>query len=143
MHRWFRICALLALTVFVQTSFAEEPKEESKNMAAIRQLLEQQSKQIDALTQKVDHLSQIIEANRPAPMPTVSVSGSVTEPVAKAEPVPTTSGSASPSAATEAAASPSATPDPTLPTHTVKKGENLTSIAHRHGTTVTELLKLN
>jgi LysM repeat protein len=47
-----------------------------------------------------------------------------------------------------ASEAPAAAPDPAPanpgePTHIVKKGENLISIAHHYGTTVSELLKLN
>ncbi len=54
-----------------------------------------------------------------------------------------------PPPAAEAAAPPAAEPaepEPaphTGPTHTVARGENLTSIARQHGTTVAELVKLN
>lgn len=131
MHRWFRICAIFALTAaYSQSGFAED----SKDLAAIRELLEQQNKKIEALTEKVDHLSQAIESSHPTatPAPTSET------PVPKAEPVQPTA-----ELATAAAASPTATPDPDQPTHVVKRGENLTNIAHRHGTTVGELLKIN
>lgn len=123
MHRWFRFCAIFALTAaFSRSGFAED----SKDLTTIRQLLEQQNKQIQALTEKVDHLSKVIESTHPA----------AEQPVPKAEPV-------EPAEAAASATSPAPTAEPGQPTHVVKRGENLTTIAHRHGTTVGELLKLN
>ena len=104
------------------------PASENNDMHAIRQSLQQQSRQIEALTQQVAKLSQLIEGARgdnatPAAQPVAPESNVTTVPAAeppKAEPVE--SGSA---------------------THVVAKGETLTSIAKHYKITVGSLLKMN
>lgn len=108
---------------------AEAPASaETNDLRAIRQSLQQQSRQIEALTQQVARLSQLIEGAHPTPAavpaqavaPESSVAPPPAAEVPKAEPVE--SGSA---------------------THVVAKGETLTSIAKHYRITVGSLLKMN
>lgn len=105
---------------------------------------ELQTKQIETLNGDVNRLTTVLltrGAEKPAPSsvtphettatPVVQTGSSVaTEPpvVIKAEPV---------------VSQPETIVTPDGPTHLVKRGENLISIARMHGTTVSELLKLN
>ena len=193
MHRWFRFCALIALTAFAQSTHVEgqtgdqvpvskhqikptvaqvvqhsldqQGKRLDQAAAQLTALLDAQSKQLEAQGKQIEALTQMAELqgkqietlntelNRlnaallsknapgiaePAPrpvvqpqpssgVPTAAASSPVSVPAVKAEPVAPATGVA---------------PDGS-PTHIVKRGENLTSIARQHGTTVSELLQIN
>ena len=110
---------------------------QTKQIEELTKRAELQTKQIETLNADLNRLTGILLARnaepaapssqqRPAAAPTVQTAE---PPVAKAEPVP-----AEPEATTA--------PDGT-PTHVIKRGENLISVARQHGTTVSELLKLN
>jgi len=198
MHRWFRFCAVIALTGFATSPLAQSapsptPKEaasgdevpiskhslkatptqvlqhtveqQGKQLEQFGAQIEAQTKQIDAGNKQLEELAKRAElqskqietlnadlnrlttvllaraaeqhtapaATTPQPhasVPTVQTGPPTPEPpVAKAEPAPTEP-------------EPTTAPDGT-PTHVVKRGENLISIARQHGTTVSELLKLN
>lgn len=107
---------------------------------------EQQHTQIDALSEQFSRLAVELKAEtaerstatppHPAPSEPVQPSTPVAVPTA-ATPEPVVETSPQPSAAGASPGESEAT------THTVKKGENLITIAHHYGTTVAELLKLN
>lgn len=128
------LCAASALMLGAQLSFSQEPGKKAgsqeNDLGAIRQLIEQQSKQIDALNQQVMRLSQLIEALHGAPANPTSV------PSEQRAGTPQENAPAA-TAVTEAVA-----PE-TGPTHLVTKGETLTSIAKHYKITVGELLKVN
>lgn len=188
MQRWFRFCALIALTAFaqhpgtllaedevpvskhqikptaaqvVQHGFDEQNKrldqvtalvqaqtkqleEQGKQLQTLLEKAELQGRQIETLNTDLERLNttllarQSAEAAAPsapafAPRPTVQTS----QPAASAE---------TPAAAPVVRADP-ATPDGVAPdgspTHVVKRGETLTTIARSHGTSVSELLRIN
>jgi len=117
MHRWFRICALIALAAWFSPDAAAQDKRVDKLTALVEALTEKvelQGKQIETLNEDINRLSAALQA-RQTPTPT---------------PKPT----------------PRPTPEPTPVdpfTHVVKRGETLSTIARQHGTTVDELMKLN
>jgi len=101
----------------------------------MRQMLEQQSGQIDVLAQEIARLNLLLEGRAPA-------AGGPTAPAAEAatqEPAPADAAPA-PAEATAVAGAPAA---PTGPVHIVTKGETLTAIARHYKVTVPELLKVN
>jgi LysM repeat protein len=88
----------------------------------LRQLVEQQSKQIQTLTDQVARLTARLEngaaANAPAPAPAINEAPAATPRIV-------------------------APPQPPANSHIVVKGDSLEKIAKQHGTTVADLLKLN
>jgi len=102
----------------------------ANEIAALRELIEGQSKQIQALTEQVAHLAQLVEASRATPAPAPA-----------ATPTPVVSHTPSPVENTGPAGAVAGQDGPG--THVVTKGETLTSIAKHYKTTVAELLKLN
>ena len=131
------IAIAAALLIYPVASFSQEAKKkagsEKSELVAIHQLIEDQSKQITDLTGQVAHLTQLVEALQhaaavaaAAPAPTAPPA----VPVATPDNVPAVAGVVAPAAETPG-------------THTVTKGETLTSIARHYKTTVADLLKLN
>jgi LysM repeat protein len=111
---------------------------ELKELRELRQMVEQQSKQIEALSQQVSKLHEALDhsksAGSPAPAPAPAPAATSPEHSAPA------------SAPSPATANPPAVEVPraeAVPKHTVAKGETLTSIAKLYNITVTELQKLN
>jgi LysM repeat protein len=105
---------------------------ELREIRELRQIVEQQSKQIEALTQHVNKLSEALEHQKLGPP----------SPAANAAPETPT-----PPAPAPATTPPSSVPDApraeAVPKHTVAKGETLTSIAKLYNITVSELQKVN
>ena len=111
---------------------------QTKQIEELSQRAELQTKQIETLNADLNRLTAVLlarnaesappAASQPHPSAAPVVSTPET-PAIKAEPVP-------------AEPAPSLAPDGS-PTHVIKRGENLISIARQHGTTVSELLKLN
>jgi LysM repeat protein len=131
------IAVATALILGTSMSFSQETKKkassENKEIAAIRELVEAQSKQMETLAAQMARLTQLVEALRPAPTPTPA-------PVSLPAATPSITPEATPAVAVPAAA----TPAPENPSvHTVTKGETLTSIAKHYKTTVGDLLKVN
>ncbi len=108
------------------------------DMKILRQMLEQQSKQIDVLAQEVARLNLLLEARTPtsaglAPSPAdASPIGESSIPKA----LPAQAADDAPPSAPEKAT-------PAGPVHIVTKGETLTAIARHYKVTVPELLKVN
>jgi LysM repeat protein len=128
--RYFHgIAAALMLCVSFSHSHAADPKPKavtSKDIDALRQSIEDQSKQIEALTQEIAHLTEVLAAHG------ISVGAtSTTTPAPSPEnTAPAMAGTIQPS------------PD-NQGSHTVTKGETLTSIAKHYKITVGELEKVN
>ena len=119
----FRIVAAFAFAVlFAPSARAQEAVQ--AELKTLRQLVEQQSKQLDALTVQVAKIQARLDAGAEAAAPAVSVT-----PGEKAE-------------AATPAPSPSAPPKPAN-VHIVVKGESLDKIARTHNTTAAEIQKLN
>jgi LysM repeat protein len=97
------------------------------DLHSIRLLVERQSVQIEALDEEVKRLAHLIETGQPGtaaqPTPPAPAAPQETVPVATAVAV--------------------ATPGDTASTHTVTKGETLTSIAKHYKTNVADLMKSN
>jgi hypothetical protein len=110
------------------------------DLKIMRQMLEQQSRQIDVLAQEIARLNLLLEGRTP------SAPGLAATPATEAEPVP--AAPAPEPAAPKAMAVPADTTaavkaTPTGPVHIVSKGETLTVIARHYKVTVAELLKVN
>ncbi len=101
----------------------------------LRQMIEQQSRQIDVLAQEVARLNLLLDARNS------SASGLVPSP----SQVPASEEPSIPKAVPVRATAPTpGTPAfPAGPVHVVAKGETLTAIAKRYKVTVPELLKVN
>lgn len=122
------VCSVTLLVA--TTTVAQEPTSSTPatvgDIKLIRQILEQQSRQIETLTQQVERLVQLLQ-ERHAAAPTVG-----TTPLAADMPP-----------------NPVSEPVPILPatparrTHVVIKGESFSSIAEKYGISITELMKLN
>ncbi len=107
----------------------------------IRQLLETQSKQLEALTQEVSGLRGEKESQVPD-VPRAVAAGALASPLANSvPPAPSPDADTVPANASMPPA-PSPAP-PTGPTYTVKAGETLTSIAKQFNTTIAKLMDLN
>jgi hypothetical protein len=109
-------------------------------LKSLRQMIEQQSKQLDVLAQEIARLNLLLEARTP------TAAGLAPSPADAAPP------------ADAAAAASSESPEPSIPkalpaeaadhpstgpVHIVTKGETLTAIAKHYKVTVPELLKVN
>jgi len=144
------ICALFAFAALSAPAFAQEiaaspsPAAGSSNedVRVLRQLIEQQSRQIETLTQQVSKLNQLLESTHSVASSSAATPAStqnmppVQESVAAASPA-SSPGIEPPKAI--AANSPAASG----PTHVVAKGETLTSIAKHYNVSVADLLKVN
>lgn len=194
MHRWFRICAVIALMGFSQSPMAQSaPSDEeipaskhrlkatateilqhnideqgkkteqlvtqlnaqldaqtklieaqAKQLDDIAKRSELQTKQIETLNGELNRLTEVLLA-RGAVEPTAPASASASASAPAVAPARTSApdaASAKPAAEPAAPDAPTFAPDGT-PTHLVKRGETLTTIAHQRGTTVSELLRIN
>jgi len=115
---------------------------QAKQLDDIAKRAELQTKQIETLNGELNRLTEVLLARgtvEPASPASAPASASAVAPARTAAP-----DAASPKSATEPAApdAPTFAPDGT-PTHLVKRGETLTTIAHQRGTTVSELLRIN
>jgi LysM repeat protein len=94
----------------------------------MRQMLEQQSRQIDVLAQEIARLNLLLESKYPGAASALAESSD-------------TAAAAPPSAPPKAVAVDETTP--AGPVHIVTRGETLTAIARRYKVTVPEILKMN
>jgi LysM repeat protein len=100
-----------------------------EELRALRQLIEQQSKQIDALTAQVTRLgSEMERRGQVPPAPSTAVNPEETAPAPPAAPAP--------KVVAPAGEAPAAV-------HIVVKGDSLDKIAKQHSTTIADLMKLN
>jgi LysM repeat protein len=113
-----------------QSSGGDELKE-------MRQMLEQQSRQLDVLASEIARLNLLLEdRNNGGPAPAGGLAAANAE-APKAVPA------AQAVQAAQAAQAAQDEPAPGGPVHIVAKGETLTAIAKRYKVTVPELLKVN
>ena len=115
-----------ALITLPLIASAEDPAGWIEELRALRQMVEQQSKQLDALTRQVAKLA-AAAAGRPAP---------------KAEPAPTAATPTPPPTEEFSITAPKAEPAGP-PHHIIVKGETLTSIAKHYNIPVADLQKAN
>lgn len=110
---------LLGIAIIATVPCVAQEPQTNEELQAIRKMLEAQSSEIHELSKQIQALQATIQERTHAPSsPTVN---------AEPEEKPIESAKATDSAAT----------------HTVAKGETLTSIARKYGVNVAELLKLN
>lgn len=122
----------------VSAQLAAQIDAQSKQLDALTQRAELQSKQIETLNADLNRLTTALLSHsapanpaESASRPAVQTPSAATEPAAvKAEPAP--------ASAPETGVAPDGSP-----IHVVKRGENLITIARQHSTTVSELLKIN
>ena len=129
--------ALLCATWFAPLAQAQQGAPAAgtvqEELRALRQLIEQQSKQIDALTAQVTRLgSEMERRGQVPPSPATAVNTEETAP-------PATAAAAAPAAKV---VSPGTSEAPAA-VHIVVKGDSLDKIAKQHSTTIAELIKLN
>jgi LysM repeat protein len=142
-----RPCVLLIVAAtFAKAQEPAPPAAAPDQFGALKQAVEQQTKQMEALTQQIAELNRRMAAQQqpsapaPAPAPAPPPSGAAPAPAQSPAPVA--------SAPTATPPSPEAKPQPaSAPTegvkHTVAKGETLTSIAKRYNIPLVELEKAN
>jgi LysM repeat protein len=118
------VCSPFAVAGTKKTG--SSPSSSTSELAEIRQMVEQQSKEIDALKEEVDRLTKLLEAREATAASTPAAS-----------PVPQEAG------VPVAAPAVAALPVDSGSTHVVTKGETLTAIAKHYKITVAELEKLN
>jgi LysM repeat protein len=115
-----------------------------EELKALRQLIEQQSKQIDTLTAQITRLGGELE-RRNMVTPSAGLAENKDTPDVGASPAPAGAAPAgtAPTAAGTAAAPTAKVVSPAPNTHIVVKGDSLDKIAKQNNTTVADLLKLN
>ena len=116
------LCLAAAPALFAPLALGEETAA-AQELRELRSVIEQQAKQIEALTQQVAKLAQLLEANPALPAPA---------PAPAAEPAP--------------ASQPEFTavkPEVLGQRHIVLKGETLTSISKQYNVPLAELAKAN
>jgi LysM repeat protein len=125
MLKSLRLLALLSLTPL--TLPAQDAAGWIEELRELRKTVEQQSKQIEALTQQVGRLTAALEGK---PLP------------ATAQPSP---GTPNPHAPGEFEAPPAPAPkaEPVQPRHIVVKGDTFTSVAKQYGISIADLQKAN
>lgn len=119
--------ALAVLAMSGQCAFAEEPPDLAGELRALRALVEQQSKQIDALTRQVAKLAAAVEGKT----------------AAKAEPEPVPEPAPAPAPPEDGTANAPKAEPAGPPKHVVQKGETLTSIAKHYNIPLIDLQKAN
>jgi LysM repeat protein len=116
----------------------------SDDVRVLRQLIEQQSRQIETLTQQVSKLNQLIEARQGGGATAGATPASTQNmpPVQESNaPAPGTTATGAPG--TEPPKATAAAPDGSGLTHVVARGETLISIAKHYKVSVADLLKVN
>ena len=135
MVRLLRALALMACcapcVALAQNSPGTSNGPAGDEMRVMRQMLEQQSKQLDVLAQEIARLNLLLEARTP------TAAGLAPSPAEA--PAPADNAGSNPPKAELAEEAPT----PPAATHIVSKGETLTAIAKHYKVTVPELLKVN
>jgi len=119
------VCFLALLSALSLTAPAQDAAGWIEELRELRKTVEQQSKQIETLTQQVAKLTATLEGK---PMP------------APAQPSPGTPAASAPE---EFAATPAPKAEPVEPRHIVVKGDTLTSVAKQYAITIGDLQKAN
>ena len=140
-----RPCVLLI--VAATSAIAQEPAPPPTapdELGALRQAVEQQTKQLEALTRQIAELNRRMAAQQQpaAPAPAAAVPPSGAAPAPAQSPAPAASAPAATPPGPEAKPQPASAPTEGVK-HTVAKGETLTSIAKRYNIPLAELEKAN
>jgi len=144
-----RPCVLLIVAAtFAKAQEPTAPATTPNEFGALKQAVEQQTKQMEVLTQQITELNRRMAAQQQSSAPAPPTPPATAAPPSGAAPAHTQS--PPPAASTSAAAppGPEAKPQPAAaPTegvkHTVAKGETLISIAKRYNIPLSELEKAN
>lgn len=133
------LAAQLAAQIDAQTKLIEA---QGKQLADLAQRSELQTKQIETLNGELTRLNEVLLSR--GAVPPSSPSPVAARPAVSAAPAVITN----PEPAVVKPAEPVVPDAPTFapdgtPTHVIKRGETLTAIARQHGTTVSELLRIN
>ncbi|MDD5350178.1 MAG: LysM peptidoglycan-binding domain-containing protein [Chthoniobacteraceae bacterium] len=142
------LAAQLAAQIDAQSKQIEAQGKQLEDMAKRAEL---QTKQIETLNADLNRLTEVLLARGVVePSPSSPAAPAAVRPAAPAVPAAPSVVTTPPDAAAPALkpAEPAAPEPPTFapdgtPTHLVKRGETLTTIARQHGTTVSELLRVN
>ena len=133
------LCALAALGIFVPVAGAADAPL-TQEVHELRRDVQMQAKKIEALSEQILRLTQLVETQKAAPVAVVSNPPTATTEIVKpaAAPVPPPAPAALPEPEVLKA---EAVPPPVK--HTVEKGETLTSIAKHYNIPLPELQKQN
>ena len=126
-----------------QTKQAEA---QTKQIEELAKRAELQTRQIETLNADVNRLTAVLLAHSPenvAPAASTPAQAATPHPSSSSAPVVQTTEAPVMKAEPAIADSAPATAPDGSPTHVIKRGENLISVARQHGTSVAELLKLN
>ena len=133
------LCALAALGIFIPAaSAADSPL--TQEVHELRRDVQMQAKKIEALSEQILRLTQLVETAKAAPLVVPPAPPTATTEIVKPAPAP------APPPAPAALPEPEvlkaeAVPPPVK--HTVEKGETLTSIAKHYNIPLTDLQKQN
>ena len=129
------LCALAALGIFVPAAGAADAPL-TQEVHELRRDVQMQAKKIEALSEQILRLTQLVEAAKTAPVATPDLPAPAPAAVTAVTPL------AKPAAAAEPEI-PKAEAVPPPVQHTVEKGETLTSIAKHYNIPLPELQKQN
>jgi LysM repeat protein len=138
-----RIVRVLALLFWCAPGFLLAQNDAGSNAPAgdelklLREMIEQQSKQIDVLAQEVARLNLLLEARTP------TASGLAASPAESPAPGESSVPKALAVQPAQNSGAPEGKASPSGPVHIVIKGETLTAIARHYRVTVPDLLKVN
>lgn len=141
-----RPCVLLIVAAtFAKAQEPTPPAAAPDEFGALRRAVEQQTKQMEALTLQITELNRRMAAQKqpPTPAPTAAAAPSGATPAPAPSPAPAASAPPAAPPAPEAKPQPAAATPAEGITHTVAKGETLTSIAKRYNIPLAELEKAN
>ena len=131
------LCALTALGIFIPAaSAADSPL--TQEVHELRRDVQMQAKKIEALSEQILRLTQLVETAKAAPMAAPPAPPTATTEIVKPAPAPAPAPAAPPEPEVLKA---EAVPPPVK--HTVEKGETLTSIAKHYNIPLPELQKQN
>jgi LysM repeat protein len=128
------LCCVPGVLLAQDSAGSNAPADELK---LLRQMIEQQSKQIDVLAQEVARLNLLLESRIP------TASGLAPSPAESPAPGQSSIPKALAAEPAQTSAAPEGKTTPPGPVHIVTKGETLTAIARHYRITVPDLLKVN
>ena len=131
------LCALAALGRFVPMGVAADAPL-TQEVHELRRDVQMQAKKIEALSEQILRLTQLVETAKAAPLVVPPAPPTATTEIVKPAPAPPPAPAALPEPEVLKA---EAVPPPVK--HTVEKGETLTSIAKHYNIPLTDLQKLN
>jgi len=137
MRRFSPILPVLVFSVLFWANAVADEASNAQELRELRQTVEQQSKKIQLLAEQIGRLTRALDAQK---APETSSATTSIEPAKPAAEPPAEAAPAAPRAEAAPKAEPAAA---TGATHTVAKGETLTSIAKHYNISITELKNAN